>query len=111
MRVGEKVAAGAKIRKLVHGEAFDFIRVEVRAFAAFGLASPALVHALVVAVAPVHLVEAAEYEKQVLDKACGSDSMCAKPWFTTWRKRSGLKGPGALLVDSMASLETHPYQQ
>lgn len=28
--------------------------------------------------------------------------MSAKPWFTTWRKRSGLKGPGALLVDSMA---------
>ena len=37
--------------------------------------------------------------------------MRAKSWFTTWRKRSGLKGSGALLVDSMASLVTHPYQQ
>ena len=26
----------------------------------------------------------------------------AKPWFTTWRKRLGLKGPGAFLVDSTA---------
>ena len=37
-----------------------------------------------------------------LDKACRSDTMRAKSWFTTWRKRSGLKGPGALLVDSVA---------
>ena len=43
-----------------------------------------------------------------LDKACGSGSMCAKSWFTTWRKRSGLKGPGALLVDSVASIEPTP---